>query len=147
MVDSNCEELCRLRKPSASALCEGLLLTFYALRSVHQSGVLHRDVKLNNVGFRISDAMRHPLSSSSSSPVFVRADGVHGVVDSRLGAYMLDFGVGEKGPTDYGRCRAKYASVARHESRAQGFKDLHDLSAVLSAQHLVMRFPHTHPCR
>jgi serine/threonine protein kinase len=63
-------------------------MIFYALRSVHQSGVLHRDVKLNNVGFRI----RHPRSSSSSSPVFVRADGVRGVVDSRLSACMLDFG-------------------------------------------------------
>jgi serine/threonine protein kinase len=107
-VDCDFEQLCRLRKPSPSSLCEGLLLTFYALRSVHQSGVLHRDVELNKVGFRICDAVRHPRSSSSSSPVLVRADGVHGVVDSRVSACMLDFGeavplrIGHQGPTDYG---------------------------------------------
>ena len=133
MVDCDFEQLCRLRKPSPSALCEGLLLTFYALRSVHQSGVLHRDVKLNNVGFCISGDAHRPLSSSSSScassPVFVRADGVHGVVDSRLTARVLDLGeavqhrVGDMGPDNYGRCRSKYASVARHKCREQGFKD------------------------
>jgi serine/threonine protein kinase len=145
MVDCDFEELCRLRKPSTSALCEGLLLTFYALRSVHQSGVLHRDVKLNNVGFCISDAVRHPLSSSSSSPVFLRPDGVHGVMDSRLTARMLDFGeavqhhVGDKGPDDYGRCKSKYASVARHQGREQGFKDDLEMMVYAFLEHFFRR--------
>jgi serine/threonine protein kinase len=145
-VDCDFEELCRLHKPSPSALCEGLLLTFYALRSVHQSGVLHRDVKLNNIGFRISDAVRHPRSSSSSSPVFVGADGVHGVVDSRVSACMLDFGesvplrIGHQGPTDYGRCKSKYASVARHECREQGFKDDLEMMVYAFLEHFLRCF-------
>jgi hypothetical protein len=144
-VDCNFEELCRLRKPSPSALCEGLLLTLYALRSVHPSGVLHRDVKLNNVGFRISDAVRHPRSSSSSSPVFVRADGVRGVVHLRLSACMFNFGeavplrVGHQGPTDYGRCKSKYASVARHECRQRGFKDDLEMMVYPFLEHFLRR--------
>jgi serine/threonine protein kinase len=144
-VDCDFEQLCRLRKPSPSSLCEGLLLTFYALRSVHQSGVLHRDVELNKVGFRICDAVRHPRSSSSSSPVLVRADGVHGVVDSRVSACMLDFGeavplrIGHQGPTDYGRCKSKYASVARHECREQGFKDDLEMMVYAFLEHFLRR--------
>jgi serine/threonine protein kinase len=146
MVDCDFEQLCRLGKPSPSVLCEGLLLTVYALRSVHQSGVLHRDVKLKNVGFRISDAVRPPGSSSSSSTVFVGADGVVGVVDSRLSACMLDFGeavrlrVGGKGPTDYGRCKSKYASVARHECREQGFKDDVEMMVYAFLEHFLRCF-------
>jgi hypothetical protein len=128
LVDSDFGELERSGHLSRCALCEGFLLSFLALRDVHRSGVLHRDLKLNNLAFSIHDS-----ADPTTTPV--RSDTCS--QDGRLSARILDFGEavylrpGDRGPTDYGQCRAEYASIARHNHQEQGFKD--DIEMLLYA--------------
>ena len=119
LVDYDLGELQRSGLLSRSAMCEGLLLSFLALQAVHRSGVLHRDLKLNNLAFCVNHAA--DLVTAARSDVCSE--------DTRLSARILDLGeavplrAGEAGPTRYGQCRSEYASIARHSSEEQGFKD------------------------
>ena len=119
LVDCDFGELERSGRLSRCALCEGFLLSFLALQDVHRSGVLHRDLKLNNLAFCIDH--NDVDSTAARSDTCSR--------DARLRARILDFGEalplrsGDPGPTSYGQCRSEYASIARHNGEEQGFKD------------------------
>jgi serine/threonine protein kinase len=122
LVDCDCHELRRSGKLSGAAACEGFLLVISALRGVHESGVLHRDIKLNNIAFCLTNS---PSEDSSMSEPCV------------VSARVLDFGEaimyrpGDTGPRNYGQCRSEYASIARHNDEEQGYKD--DLEMLIYA--------------
>ena len=126
LVDCDFGELERSGRLSRCAMCEGFLLCFLALQEVHRSGVLHRDLKLNNLAFCIRNNV---ASTAAASETCSR--------DARLSARILDFGEavlhrsGDRGPTSYGQCRSEYASIARHSNKEQGFKD--DIEMLLYA--------------
>jgi hypothetical protein len=102
-------ELHRRNALSTPATFEAFLLSFRALSAVHRSGVLHRDLKLNNIAFVVKQ----------------------GIVSARI----IDFGAshrlreGSRGPSDFGRCKSAYASINRHRGGEQGVRD--DLEMLL----------------
>jgi hypothetical protein len=124
LVDCDFGELERSGRLSRCAMLEGFLLSFLALQDVHRSGVLHRDLKLNNLAFCIDHNDVDSRSDTCSR-------------DVRLSVRILDFGEalplrsGDLGPTSYGQCRSEYASIARHNGEEQGFKD--DIEMLLYA--------------
>ena len=126
LVDCDFGELERSGQLSRCAMCEGFLLSFLTLWDVHRSGVLHRDLKLNNLSLCINNTVD---STAVRSDICSR--------DARLSARILDFGeavplrLGDRGPTSYGQCRSEYASIARHNGEEQGFKD--DIEMLLYA--------------
>ena len=126
LVNADFGALVREERLSRAAMCEGFLLCFLALREVHRCGVLHRDLKLNNLGLCIDPTVQAaPMESDVCAP------------DPRVSARILDLGEameyrsGQRGPTNFGNCRSKYASIARHRRAEQGCKD--DIEMLLYA--------------
>jgi hypothetical protein len=102
LVTCDFHELRRSGKLSNAAACEAFLLTLLALEDVHESGVLHRDIKLNNIAFCATDGPSVRILDFGESVVYRP---------------------GDVGPRDYGQCRSEYASIARHDEQEQGYKD------------------------
>ena len=111
-------------------MCEGLLLSFLAVRVVHRNDVLHRDVKLNHLAFCIDHTADLLLPATRSDVVCSE--------DARLSARIL--GLSEAVPLHAGHAGqartvsagSEYASIARHNSEEQGFKD--DVGMLLCAR-------------
>ena len=61
LVSCDFHELDRVGALSMAATFEAFLLSLQALRDVHQSGLLHRDIKLNNIAFAVD---QHRLPSA-----------------------------------------------------------------------------------
>jgi serine/threonine protein kinase len=124
LVDCDFGELERGGCLSRCAMCEGFLLSFLALQDVHRGGVLHRDLKLNNLAFCLDSNVQYTAAASDTCSR-----------DARLSARILDFGeavpLRNGHPTGYGQCRSEYASIARHHEEEQGFKD--DIEMLLYA--------------
>jgi serine/threonine protein kinase len=124
LVQCDFHELHRAGALSVAATFEAFLLSLQALGGVHASLVLHRDIKLNNIGFIVDNNTRSISSSAHSGPGGVSAR----IIDFGEAVYLH---TGARGPTDFGRCRSPYASLRRHEGHEQGFHD--DLEMLLYA--------------
>ena len=123
LADCDFGNLQRDRWLSRCAMCEGFQLCSEAVRRMHGTNVLHRDIKLNNLAFCIDNR----AAATRSSDLLAMAETTI-EADNRVSARVLDLGEarlvnGDRGwPTDAGACRSIYKSVSRHRREQQGYK-------------------------